>query len=168
MEKRIFNFSAGPAVLPEPVLKKAQEELFVYPGAGASVMEISHRSKTFAAILEKTKANMKTLLGVPDNYSILFAPGGATLQFSMLAMNFLNGASADYIMTGSWASKASGEAKKHGTVRPIWSGKKKITYACRRAVNMPWTRMRRTCISPPTRLFRASNSSRNRWRVTCR
>ncbi|HPO17447.1 MAG TPA: 3-phosphoserine/phosphohydroxythreonine transaminase [Candidatus Hydrogenedentes bacterium] len=123
MEKRIFNFSAGPAVLPEPVLKKAQEEMLVYPGAGASVMEISHRSKTFAAILEKTKADMKALLGVPDNYSILFTPGGATLQFSMLAMNFLNGASADYIMSGSWASKASGEAKKHGTVRPIWSGK---------------------------------------------
>ncbi len=123
MEQRIVNFSAGPAVLPLPVLQKAQEEMLVYPGAGASVMEISHRSKTFATILEKTKANMKTLLGVPGNYSILFTPGGATLQFSMLAMNFLNGASADYIMTGSWASKASGEAKKHGTVRPIWSGK---------------------------------------------
>ncbi len=123
MEQRIFNFSAGPAVLPLPVLQKAQEEMLVYPGAGASVMEISHRSKTFAAILETTKANMKALLGVPDNYSILFTPGGATLQFSMLAMNFLNGGSADYIMTGSWASKASGEAKKHGTARPIWSGK---------------------------------------------
>lgn len=123
MEGRVHNFSAGPAVLPVPVLKKAQEELLAYPGAGASVMEISHRSKAFAGILEQAKANIKALLKLPDDYHVLFTPGGATLQFSMLAMNFLNGKSADYVMTGSWASKAAGEAKKHGTVRTAWSGK---------------------------------------------
>ncbi len=123
MEGRMFNFSAGPAVLPLPVLKKAQEELLLYPGAGASVMEISHRSKAFAGILERAKADMKALLGIPDNYHVLFCPGGATLQFTMLAMNFLGGKSADYIMSGSWASKAAGEAKKFGTARPAWSGK---------------------------------------------
>jgi phosphoserine aminotransferase len=123
MEKRIFNFSAGPAVLPLPVLKKAQEDLLCYPGGGASIMEISHRSKAFLSILEQTKADMKALLNLPDNYHVLFCPGGASMQFCMLAMNFLNGKSADYVMTGSWASKAASEAKKQGTARPAWSGK---------------------------------------------
>ena len=117
MEGRMFNFSAGPAVLPLPVLKKAQEELLLYPGAGASVMEISHRSKAFAGILERAKADMKALLGIPDNYHVLFCPGGATLQFTMLAMNFLGGKSADYIMSGSWASKAAGESRWTPTAR---------------------------------------------------
>jgi phosphoserine aminotransferase len=123
VEQRIFNFSAGPATLPLPVLKKAQEDLVVYPGAGASVMEISHRSKAFSAILANAKANIKALLQLPDNYHILFTPGGATMQFSMLAMNFLDGKSADYIQCGSWAGKAISEAKKHGSVRVAWSGK---------------------------------------------
>lgn len=120
---RVYNFSAGPSMLPEPVLQKAQEELLVYPGAGASVMEISHRSKTFEEILENAKGYLKKLLDIPEEYAIIFTPGGATMQFSMLAINFLNGGTADYINTGSWASKAMGEAKKHGTVREAWSGK---------------------------------------------
>lgn len=124
MENRVFNFSAGPATLPLPVLEQAKEELVVYPGAGASVMEISHRSKAFAAILETTKADLKALLGLPGNYHILFVAGGATMQFIMLAMNFLaKDKSADYIQAGSWASKAMGEAKKFGNVRVAWSGK---------------------------------------------
>ncbi|MCA1901563.1 MAG: 3-phosphoserine/phosphohydroxythreonine transaminase, partial [Candidatus Hydrogenedens sp.] len=123
LEGRVFNFSAGPSMLPEPVLLKAQEELLVYPGAGASIMEISHRSKTFDEILENAKNCLKKLLNMPDTYKVIFTPGGATMQFSMLAMNFLNGGTADYINTGSWASKAMGEAKKHGTVREAWSGK---------------------------------------------
>lgn len=123
LEGRVFNFSAGPSMLPEPVLLKAQEELLAYPGAGASVMEISHRSKVFDEILEKAKDYLKKLLNLPENYKIIFTPGGATMQFSMLAMNFLNGGTADYINTGSWATKAMGEAKKHGTVREAWSGK---------------------------------------------
>ncbi len=120
---RVFNFSAGPSMLPEPVLQKAQEELLVYPGCGASIMEISHRSKTFEKILENAKECLKKLLNLPENYKIIFTPGGATMQFSMLAMNFLNGGKADYINTGSWASKAMGEAKKHGVVIEAWSGK---------------------------------------------
>lgn len=120
---RVFNFSAGPSMLPEPVLLKAQEELLVYPGAGASIMEISHRSKIFDEILENAKNSLKKLLNMPDSYKIIFTPGGATMQFSMLAMNFLKGGSADYINTGSWASKAMSEAKKHGEVREAWSGK---------------------------------------------
>lgn len=120
---RVFNFSAGPSMLPEPVLQRAQEELLVYPGAGASIMEISHRSKIFEKILESAKEALKKLINLPDNYKIIFTPGGATLQFSMLAMNFLNGGKADYINTGSWASKAMGEAKKHGEVIEAWSGK---------------------------------------------
>ena len=123
MEERIYNFSAGPATLPLPVLQRAQEEFLAYPGAGASVMEISHRSQAFAGIHANTKENLKKLLGLPDGYQILFTPGGATMQFSMLAMNFLAGTSADYIHTGSWGGKAINEARKHGTVREAWSGK---------------------------------------------
>jgi len=123
VEQRMHNFSAGPAALPLPVLEQAQKDLLLYPGAGASVMEISHRSAAFADIHASAKENIKSLLQVPDNYKILFIQGGATLQFSMLAMNFLQGASADYIDTGSWAKKAIGEAKKHGTARVVWSGK---------------------------------------------
>lgn len=122
-ENRIFNFSAGPATLPLPVLEQARDELLAYPGAGASVMEISHRSKAFSGILEEAKSNIKALLGMSDEYHVLFTPGGATMQFSMLAMNFLKGGTADYINVGSWASKAMKEASRCGTVRVAWSGK---------------------------------------------
>ena len=114
MTERIFNFSAGPAVLPVPVLEKARDEMLSLPGVGMSVMEISHRSKTFDAIHQSAKAGLKELLGVPEGYEILFLQGGASLQFSMVPINFLNGGSADYILTGSWGKKAIKEAKKHG------------------------------------------------------
>ena len=120
---RQYNFSAGPAALPLPVLKKAQEELLCLPGAGASVMEISHRSKTFEAILDAAEANVRSLLNVPDNYKILFLQGGALLQFGMIPMNILGGKSADYIVTGSWSKKAASEAKIVGNVKTIWDGK---------------------------------------------
>ena len=125
MEQRSFNFSAGPATLPlpVPVLEQVQEQLLVYPGAGASIMEISHRSKIFLAVLETAKSNIKALLGLPDHYHVLFIPGGASLQFSMLAMNFLDGGTADYIHTGAWGTKAIGAAEKHGTARIAWTGK---------------------------------------------
>ena len=117
MEKRIYNFSAGPAVLPEEVLLEAQKELFALPGVGMSVMEISHRSKTFDAIIGEAKEGIKKLLGVPDDYSILFLQGGASLQFSMVPMNFMPPKNkADYISTGSWSKKAIKEAKKVGAV----------------------------------------------------
>ncbi|HNZ48508.1 MAG TPA: 3-phosphoserine/phosphohydroxythreonine transaminase [Candidatus Hydrogenedentes bacterium] len=123
MSTRNYNFSAGPATLPLPVLEQAKEEFLSYPGAGASIMEISHRSKVFLKVLEEAKNNIKELLGMSDDYCILFTPGGATMQFSMLAMNFLNGKTADYLHVGSWASKAIESASRFGTVRKAWSGK---------------------------------------------
>lgn len=123
MEERVHNFSAGPAAMPLTVLKRVQEELLLLPGAGASVMEISHRSKAFAAILAGAKDNIKTLLNLPDHYQILFLQGGASLQFSMIAMNLLKGGTADYLNVGAWAQKAIGEGKKHGTVNIAWDGK---------------------------------------------
>ena len=112
---RIYNFSAGPAVLPVPVLEEAQRDLLALPGVGMSVMEISHRSKPFEAIIQGAEADMRALAGIPDNYKVLFLQGGASLQFSMVPMNLLQqGAVADYVVTGDWAKKALKEAKKVG------------------------------------------------------
>src|SRR3954469_6095313 len=114
---RIFNFSAGPAVLPVPVLEQAQRELVALPGVGMSVMEISHRSKAFEGILNTGIADLRELAGIPSNYQILMLQGGASLQFSMVPLNLLTaGATADYIDTGTWADKAVKEAKKVGKV----------------------------------------------------
>jgi len=114
---RIFNFAAGPAVLPLPVLEEAQRDLVALPGVGMSVMEISHRSKAFDAIIQGAEADFRALAGVPDGYHVLFLQGGASTQFSMVPMNLLaSGATADYIVTGSWSKKAVKEAKKVGTV----------------------------------------------------
>ena len=121
---RIYNFSAGPAVLPLPVLEEAQRDLVSLPGVGMSVMEISHRSKTFEDILNTAIADIRALAGIPDNYKILMLQGGASLQFSMVPMNLLTaGATADYIDTGSWAEKAIKEAKKVGKVSVTGSTK---------------------------------------------
>src|SRR5438105_12133346 len=110
---RVFNFAAGPAVLPLTVLEEIQRDLVALPGVGMSILEISHRSKTFESILEQAEADIRTLGGVPAGYRILFLQGGASLQFSMVPMNLLQaGATADYIDTGSWAEKAIKEAKK--------------------------------------------------------
>jgi phosphoserine aminotransferase len=125
MTERIFNFSAGPATLPVPVLEQAQRELLELPGAGASVLEISHRSKQFEAILDVAQKRLKALLAIPDNYQILFLQGGARLQFSMVPMNLMRGtgAAADYILTGSWGKSAREEAVKEGEIRLAWDGK---------------------------------------------
>jgi phosphoserine aminotransferase len=121
---RIYNFSAGPAVLPLPVLEEAQRDLIALPGVGMSVMEISHRSKTFEDILNTAIADIRALAGIPDNYKILMLQGGASLQFSMVPMNLLGaGATADYIDTGSWADKAIKEARKVGKVNVTGSTK---------------------------------------------
>ncbi|MDR1962814.1 MAG: 3-phosphoserine/phosphohydroxythreonine transaminase [Planctomycetaceae bacterium] len=119
---RFYNFSAGPAVLPLPVLKKAQEELLCLTGAGASVMEISHRSKSFELIIEGAETNIRTLLNVPDNYHVLFLQGGALLQFAMIPMNLLNGKPANYVISGTWSKKAFSEAKLVGNVQSVWDG----------------------------------------------
>ncbi|HMF57518.1 MAG TPA: 3-phosphoserine/phosphohydroxythreonine transaminase [Pyrinomonadaceae bacterium] len=117
MTERIFNFSAGPAVLPVPVLEQAREEMLSLPGVGMSVMEISHRSKTFDEIIHGAESGLRELMGLPENYRVLFLQGGASLQFSMIPMNFLpEGGSADYVVTGSWGKKAVKEAKKQGNV----------------------------------------------------
>ncbi|HYG81579.1 MAG TPA: 3-phosphoserine/phosphohydroxythreonine transaminase, partial [Pyrinomonadaceae bacterium] len=117
MTERIFNFSAGPAVLPLPVLEEAQRELVSLPGVGMSVMEISHRSKTFDEIIGRAERGVRELMGLPDNYHVLFLQGGASLQFSMIPMNLLpREGSADYVITGSWGKKALKEAKREGAV----------------------------------------------------
>ncbi len=122
MTRKVYNFNSGPAVLPEPVLEKAQQEMLSLNGIGMSVMEISHRSKHFEAILESAEQGIRDLLRVPDNYKILFLQGGATLQFSMVPMNFLGrDQTADYIVTGAWGAKALHEAKKCGNAKTIHS-----------------------------------------------
>ncbi len=117
MTERIFNFSAGPAVLPVPVLEQAQREMLSLPGVGMSVMEISHRSREFDDIINSAEQSLRELMGIPENYRVLFLQGGASLQFSMIPINLLpGGGSADYIVTGSWGKKAVKEAKRVGGV----------------------------------------------------
>ncbi|HEY1403560.1 MAG TPA: 3-phosphoserine/phosphohydroxythreonine transaminase [Pyrinomonadaceae bacterium] len=117
MTERIYNFSAGPAVLPVPVLEEAQRDMLALPGVGMSVMEISHRSKTFDEIIGGAEQGLRELMGIPANYKVLFLQGGASLQFSMIPMNLLGeGQTADYIITGSWGKKALKEAKRAGTI----------------------------------------------------
>ena len=125
MTKRLYNFGAGPAALPLPVLEEIQRDLVCHPELGASVLEISHRSKWFEGVLAAAEYNLRTLLNVPAEYSVLFLQGGASLQFAMVAMNFLprGGRVADYLVTGAWSEKALAEAKKIGNARAAWSGK---------------------------------------------
>ncbi len=121
---RVHNFGAGPAALPLPVLEKAQQELLDYDGNGMSLMEMSHRSKGFDAVAKAAEANVRKLMGVPDDYAVLFLQGGASLQFAMIPMNLLPaGKTADYINTGAWATKAIKEGKIAGTVNVAWDGK---------------------------------------------
>ena len=115
--ERVYNFNAGPAVLPVPPLEEAQRDLLALPGVGMSVLEISHRSKTFEGILAEAETDLRAVLGIPENYKVIFLGGGASLQFTMVAMNLLpKDGSADYINTGSWAVAAIKEAKKLGKV----------------------------------------------------
>ncbi len=121
---RIYNFSSGPAVLPLTVLEQAQRELVDFEGSGMSLMEMSHRGKIFDAIIKAAETNFRTLMGISDDYAVLFLPGGASQQFAMIPLNLLlPGTSADYINTGSWATKAIKEAKIVGDVNVIWDGK---------------------------------------------
>jgi len=123
MTTRIYNFSSGPAVLPEQVLQRARDEMMSLGGSGLGVMEISHRSKLFADVLEKAESGIRSLLKIPANYKILFLQGGATLQFSMVPMNLLPADGfAHYVITGSWGMKAQGEAARYGTVDTTFSG----------------------------------------------
>ncbi len=119
--ERIFNFSAGPAVLPEPVLQEAAAEMLNYKGTGMSVMEMSHRSKAYQAILDQAEADLRELMNIPGNYKVLFLQGGASQQFAAVPMNFMKNGVADYILTGVWAKKAWEEAKKYGVANAIAS-----------------------------------------------
>ena len=118
---RVYNFSAGPAVLPEEVLKEAAEEMLDYRGSGMSVMEMSHRSKTFETIIEEAEANLRALMGIPDHYRVLFLQGGASQQFAMVPMNLMKNGVADYIVTGQWAKKAWKEAALYGNAKAVAS-----------------------------------------------
>ena len=113
---RIYNFAAGPATMPESVLEEARDEMMNYRGSGMSVMEMSHRSKMFQQIADEAEADLRELMGIPDNYKVLFIQGGATLQFSMLPLNLMRNGKAVYIETGAWSKKAIAEAKKVGEV----------------------------------------------------
>ena len=123
--KRVYNFSAGPAVLPEEVLREAADEMLDYKGCGMSVMEMSHRSKAFAEIIETAEQDLRDLMGIPDNYKVLFLQGGASQQFAMIPMNLMKNKVADYIVTGQWAKKAAAEASKYGKVNKIASSEDK-------------------------------------------
>ena len=125
---RVYNFSAGPAVLPEEVLKEAAAEMMDYRGSGQSVMEMSHRSKEYDQIIKEAEADLRDLMNIPDNYKVLFLQGGASLQFAMIPMNLMKNGKADYIVTGQWAKKAYQEAKKFGDAQCIASSEDK-TYS---------------------------------------
>lgn len=122
---RVYNFSAGPAVLPEEVLKSAAEEMLDYNGSGMSVMEMSHRGKVFQEIIDTAEADLRELMNIPDNYKVLFLQGGASQQFAMIPMNLMKNKVADYIVTGQWAKKAAAEAAKYGKVNKIASSEDK-------------------------------------------
>ena len=124
-QERVYNFSAGPAVLPVSVLEQARDEMLSLPGVGASVLEISHRSATFTEIIESTEANLRKLLNIPEDYAVLFLQGGGRLQFSMAPMNLIGqhgafkGKSANYLITGSWGKQAMSESAKVGPTKAI-------------------------------------------------
>ena len=118
---RVYNFAAGPAVLPEEVLKEAAAEMLDYKGTGMSVMEMSHRSKAFEEIIQDAEQDLRDLMNIPDNYKVLFLQGGASTQFAMVPMNLMKNRVADYIITGQWAKKAAAEAKKYGKVNELAS-----------------------------------------------
>lgn len=120
---RVYNFSAGPSMLPEAVLKTAQQEMLEYGNSGQSVMEMSHRSSVYDAIITETEASLRRVLNIPDNYKVGFIQGGASMQFDMIPINFMGTGEADYLVTGQFSKKAADEGKKYGTVNVIANGK---------------------------------------------
>ena len=130
MSTRVYNFSAGPAVLPVSVLSEAQAAVQELTGVGSSILEISHRSKAFEAVLEEAHALLAELLAIPPGYSVLFLQGGSSLQFSMVPMNLLAGGSADYVLTGSWGKKAFAEAQRPAPREPPGTARPTTTPIC--------------------------------------
>ena len=121
MYDRVFNFSAGPATMPEPVLEEIRDEMMNYRGSGMCVMEMSHRSPVFQQIIDEAEQDLRDLMHIPDNYKVLFIQGGATLQFAMIPMNLMKNGVACYVETGAWSKKAIAEAKKYGDVHVVAS-----------------------------------------------
>lgn len=127
---RVYNFSAGPSMLPESVLAKAADQMLDYEGTGESVMEMSHRSKEFQAIIDQAEADLRELMNIPDNYKVLFLQGGASTQFAAIALNFMNkNNKADYVVSGGWSSKAAKEAARYGDVKIVASSKEQ-NFSC--------------------------------------
>ena len=123
---RVYNFSAGPSMLPEAVLKRAADEMLDYQGSGQSVMEMSHRSKVYQSIIDQAEALLREVMNIPDNYKVLFLQGGASSQFAMVPLNLMNGSGkADYVITGQWANKAYQEGSKYGEAHIVASSKDK-------------------------------------------
>ena len=123
---RVYNFSAGPSMLPEEVLKQAADEMLDYQGSGQSVMEMSHRSKVYDKIIKDAEADLRSLLNIPDNYKVIFVQGGASTMFAMVPLNLMNkNGKADYVITGQWSKKAFAEAKKYGEARKVASSEDK-------------------------------------------
>ena len=123
---RVYNFSAGPSMLPEAVLTKAAAEMLDYEGSGQSVMEMSHRSNVYQSIIDTAEALLREIMNIPDNYKVLFLQGGASSQFAMVPMNLMTGSGkADYIITGQWAKKAYKEAARYGNARAVASSEDK-------------------------------------------
>jgi len=126
MSERVYNFSAGPGVLPEAVLKKAAEQMMNYEGSGMSVMEMSHRSKVYQSIIDGAEKSLRELMNIPANYKVLFLQGGASLQFAMVPLNFMKNNKADYINTGEWSTKAIKEAQRYGDVKVVASSEAEV------------------------------------------
>ena len=159
---RIYNFSAGPATLPEAVLQEAAEEMLDYRGTGMSVMEMSHRSKAYEEIHNEAIADLRELMGIPENYKVLFLQGGASMQFAMIPMNLMKNRVADYIITGQWAKKAYKEAQLYGKPTPSPPARIRCSPTYRTARICPSPRMRITSISARTTQCSAPSSTRCR------
>ena len=149
---RVYNFSAGPAALPETVLHKAAEEMLDWHGSGMSVMEISHRSKPFEAIIQAAEADMRALAGIPDNYKVLFLQGGASLQFSAVPMNLLGaGSVADYVVTGDWSKKALKEAAENAGMMSAESRKRGVRPGSLRSTAITGAKRKNMTVTDPMR-----------------
>ena len=155
---RVYNFSAGPAVLPEEVLQEAADEMLDYRGTGMSVMEMSHRSKAYDTIIKEAEADLRELMNIPDNYKVLFLQGGASQQFAMIPMNLMKNRVADYIVTGQWAKKAYQEASLYGKANKIASSEIRLSLIFPIAPICPSARMQITCTYARIILFTVRNS----------
>ena len=143
---RVYNFSAGPAVLPEEVLKEAADEMLDYRGSGMSVMEMSHRSKVYDNIIKEAEQDLRDLMNIPDNYKVLFLQGGASQQFAMIPMNLMKNRKAGYIVTGQWAKKAYQEAQIYGeAVKLASSEDKTFSYIPDCSCRLPYVAAPRWC-----------------------